>query len=505
MTAKQPQSGKVYFETIGCQMNVLDSELVMGRLRARGFSRVDRITDADVVLINTCSVREHAELKALSKLGLAKKPKQRNPDMVVGVIGCLAERDPQGLFEKVPHLDLVCGPGELNKVVAMIEEVRASRRQLTAVTHDKKRNSTLLERAVEYDSIEALDLSRDPTVGTQCLQSYIRIQRGCDKFCSFCVVPFTRGKERSRPPDQIVEEARMLADHGAREVTLLGQTVNSYLNHDGRNALGLADLLYRLNDVSGLERIRFVTSYPGDFCDDIFAAMRDLSKVCEYLHLPVQSGSDTVLRRMKRQYTVGDYLQLVHRGRELVPGLTLATDFIVGFSGETDAQFDESMALLDQVGFKNIFCFKYSQRPGTLADKALPDDVPDPVKRERNRRMLRHQERISLAHNQRLVGRTVEVLVEGYSKAAIKAQQAEQTRGEEVGWKRSDQLVGRTRGDHIVVFSADPAWIGSLAAVRVVGATALTLFAEPVDKDSGAHRGLSPGHAGGERIIRLVG
>jgi len=483
--AIDPQTpGKVYLETIGCQMNVLDSELVLGQLRARGFSQTRKIADADVVLINTCSVREHAEMKALSKLGLAKKPKLKNPDMVVGVIGCMAERDPDGLFEKVPHLDLVCGPGELNKVAVMVDEVRDTRRKLAALTQDKKRKSTLIERALEFDSVESLDLSRDPAPQSDCLQSYVRIQRGCDKFCTFCVVPFTRGKERSRPPSQIVDEAKMLVDRGAREITLLGQTVNSYLNQDDGAPVGLADLLYRLNDVNGLERIRFVTSYPGDFSDSIFEAMRDLPKVCEYLHLPVQSGSNNVLRRMKRQYTVESYLELIERGRTMVPNMTLATDFIVGFSGETDAEFDESLKLLDTVGFKNIFCFKYSERPGTVADKAMPDDVPDSVKRERNQRMLRHQERISLTHNQRLVGRTVEVLVEGYSKAAIKAQQAEQTRGEEVTWKQSDQLVGRTRGDHIVVFCADPSWIGSLARIRVVGVTALTLFGEPADKIS---------------------
>lgn len=506
MTTDAGPLQKVYLETIGCQMNVLDSELVLGQLRARGFTSVDRVEDADVVLVNTCSVREHAEMKALSKLGLAKKPKRKNPDMVVGVIGCMAERDPEGLFENVPHLDLVCGPGELNKITAMIDEVRESRRKLAALTLDKKRKSTLLERAVEFDSVEALDLSRDPAPQANCLQSYIRIQRGCDKFCTFCVVPFTRGKERSRPPGQIVDEAKMLVQRGAKEITLLGQTVNSYLNQENGKAVAMADLLYLLNDVDGLERIRFVTSYPGDFSDAIFEAMRDLPKVCEYLHLPVQSGSNSVLRRMKRQYTVEQYLELVQRGSEMVPEMTLATDFIVGFSGETDEEFEASLALLDRVGFKNIFCFKYSQRPGTVADKSLPDDVTERVKRERNYRMLKHQERISLVHNQRLVGQTVEVLVEGYSKAALKAQEAEQTRGEEVSWRRSDQLVGRTRGDNIVVFAADPSWIGSIARIRIIGSTALTLFGEPVDKISdGIDRAAVSRQPDGGLVIPLIG
>jgi len=472
----------VYLETMGCQMNVLDSELVMGQLRARSYVPTDRIADADVVLINTCSVRDHAEQKALSRLGQAKKPKLRNPNMIVGVIGCMAERDPDGLFDKVPHLDLVCGPGELNKIPAMIDEIAASRQKAVALTLDKKRKSTLLERSLEYDSVEALDLSRQPAADQGVLQSYIRIQRGCDKFCTFCVVPFTRGKERSRPTQQIVDEARMLADRGAREVTLLGQTVNSYLHAENGKAVSMADLLYRLNDVTGLDRIRFVTSYPGDFSDAIFEAMRDLPKVCEYLHLPIQSGSNTVLKRMKRQYTVESYLDLIARGREFVPDLTLASDFIVGFCGETDAEFADTLALLEKVRYKNIYCFKYSERPRTVADRVMPDDVPDAVKRKRNYAMLEAQERISLAQNRVMIGATVEVLVEGYSKAAIKAQEAEQTRGQEVTWRRSDQLVGRTRTDRIVVFCGDASYIGNLATVRISGATALTLFGDPVDQ-----------------------
>ncbi|HRX83543.1 MAG TPA: tRNA (N6-isopentenyl adenosine(37)-C2)-methylthiotransferase MiaB [Phycisphaerae bacterium] len=481
--ARQPT---VYIETLGCQMNVLDSELVLGQLRARNYRLVDRIDAADVVLINTCSVRDHAEQKALSRLGAAKKPKRRNPDMVVGVIGCMAERDPDGIMDKVPYVDLVCGPGELNKIPAMIEEVQASRRRMIALTQDKKRRSTLLERTLEYDSVEALDLSRDPSPTAGVLQSYVRIQRGCDKFCTFCVVPNTRGKERSRPPQQIVDEAKMLADRGALEITLLGQTVNSYLHQDGGAPVGMADLLYRLNDVAGLERIRFVTSYPGDFSDDIFCAMRDLPKVCEYLHLPVQSGSNAVLKRMKRQYTRESYLDLIARGRAIVPHMTLATDFIVGFCGETEEEFAESLSLLELARFKNIFCFKYSPRPNTVADKALPDDVPDAVKRRRNQEMLAAQEQIAQTQTRALIGQTVEVLVEGYSKAALKAQEAEQSRGEEVSWKRSDQLVGRTRGDRIVVFCGDAGYIGRLQPVKITGATALTLFGEPVGGPAGA-------------------
>ncbi len=464
----------VYIETMGCQMNVLDSELVLGQLRARGYIPVQDVAEADVVLLNTCSVREHAEQKVLSKLGALRKPKEDRRDMVIGVIGCMAERDPDGIFDKMPHVDLVCGPGELNKVPALIEEVRENRTKAVALAQARSRKTTPLQRATEYDSVEALDLSREPAPGESVLQSYIRVQRGCDKFCTFCVVPFTRGPERSRPPAQIVDEARMLADRGVKEVTLLGQTVNSYVNQEAGRHVHFAELLGRVADVPGIERVRFVTSYPGDFEDDIFEAMRDVPEICEYLHIPVQSGSDAVLRRMRRQYTVNDYIELIERGREYVPALAVASDFIVGFCGETEDEHEASLALIERCRFSKVFVFKYSERPGTVATKTA-DDVPEHVKRHRNHEVLALQERLSLAANQARIGTTVGVLVEGYSKAAIKAQEAEQTRGAEVGWRRSDQLVGRTRGDHVVVFPGSPKDVGRFVDIRITAATALTL------------------------------
>ncbi|MCO6436732.1 MAG: tRNA (N6-isopentenyl adenosine(37)-C2)-methylthiotransferase MiaB [Phycisphaerae bacterium] len=500
---------RLYLETMGCQMNALDSELVMGRLRALGFESTSDMANADVVLINTCSVRDHAEQKALSRLGALRRPKERNPDMVIGILGCMAERDPDGILQRMPHVDLVCGPGELNKVPALIEEVTASRTRAVALAQSQSRKNTPLNRALEFDSMEALDLSRDPESGASVLQSYIRVQRGCDKFCTFCVVPFTRGPERSRPPGQIVDEARMLVDRGAKEVTLLGQTVNSYVHPEDGREVRFAELLERVAGVSGLERVRFVTSYPGDFTHDILEVMRDVPQVCEYLHLPVQSGSNAVLQRMRRQYTVEQYVELVDRARETVPGLTIASDFIVGFCGETEEEHEASQSLVERCRFKNIFVFKYSPRPGTVADKRQADDVPDEIKRRRNVEMLKLQESISIQANQCWLGRAVEVLVEGFSKAALRAQEAEQTRGEEVGWKRSDQLVGRTRADHIVVFPGEAQHIGRVASVRIVAATALTLHGRLIDhgdveiggsegRDSAANSDpFSQGRAGG--------
>lgn len=481
MIAGGAKSGalRLYLETMGCQMNVLDSELVEGQLRGLGYEPTQDMGSADVILFNTCSVRQHAEDKVLSRLGHLKSPNRRKKDAVIGVIGCMAERDPDAILKSMPHVNLICGPGELNKIPAMIDEVRESRQRVLALSQVHSRRSSLMERAVEYDSVEALDLSREPAGGANVLQSYVRVQRGCDKFCTFCVVPFTRGPERSRPPEQIVDEVGMLVDRGAKEITLLGQTVNSYLNRDQGRPVRFAELLERVDSVPGIERVRFVTSYPGDFTDDIFEAMRDLPHVCEYLHLPVQSGSDRILKLMRRQNTVQEYKDLLDRARELVPNLSVASDFIVGFSGETDQDFEQTVQLVEHCRFKNLFVFKYSARPGTVADKRIPDDVPDEVKKGRNNELLAVQQAISLADNQAWIGREVEVLVEGYSKAALKAQEAEQTRGSEVSWRRSDQLVGRTRCDRIVVFHSADTAIGTLAQVRISGVTALTLHGEP--------------------------
>lgn len=463
---------------MGCQMNVLDSELVMGQLHSMGYRPTDDMHAADVVLVNTCSVRDHAEAKVYSRLGALKKTKVRRPDMIVGVIGCMAERDPDGIIEKLPHVDLICGPGQLNQIPTLIGEVRHRRGKALALATNSSRKTNAAERSlIQYDSLEALDLSRSNTAPATLLQSYIRVQRGCDKFCTFCVVPFTRGPERSRSPHSLVEEARMLADRGCKEITLLGQTVNSYAHMEHKHCVRFCELLYRMNDVQGIERIRFVTSYPGDFGDDILEAMRDLPKVCEYLHIPAQSGADTVLRRMKRQYTVGQYVELISRAREYVPGLQLASDFIVGFCSETEDEYAQTVGLVEQIKYKNIFVFKYSPRPDTVADRHLPDDVPLTIKKQRNTELLKVQEHISLVQNQRMIGKTVQILVEGYSKAAIKAQQAEQDRGEEVTWELSSQLVGRTRGDQIVVFSGDSALIGQMIWVTIVAVTPLTLHA----------------------------
>ncbi|GMU22421.1 MAG: tRNA-2-methylthio-N(6)-dimethylallyladenosine synthase [Phycisphaerae bacterium] len=471
---------RVYLETMGCQMNVLDSELVLGQLLSMGYQATDDYRSADLVLLNTCSVRQHAEDKVYSRLGEVKHIKKGRPEMVVGVIGCMAERDNAGIQERAPFVDLICGPGKLNQIPAMLADVAESRGKAVALEHDHSRRTDKAERTLQHDSMEELDLSRAPLPGGRLLQSYIRVQRGCDKFCTFCVVPFTRGPERSRPPEHIVEEARKLTAAGAKEITLLGQTVNSYRYAEDGRVVSFAELLERVHAVEGLERLRFVTSYPGDFTDDVLKSMRDLPKVCEYLHIPAQSGSNAVLKRMKRQYTVEQYVDLIDRARSYVPEISLAGDFIVGFCGETEEEHAETLALVERIGYKNIFMFKYSDRPGTAAHRRLPDDVPEETKKRRHLELSALQNRMSLQHHHALIGRRVEVLVEGYSKAAVKAQADEQSRGQEVGWRRSDQLTGRTRGDEIVVFTGPESLIGQLATVEIIGATALTLHGEVV-------------------------
>ena len=471
----------VLLETFGCQMNVLDSELILGEVRAAGYRPVEDAEQAHLVLINTCSVRQRAEDKVYSRLGDLKWTKQRHPDMILGVIGCMAERDAEGIRRQAPHVDVLCGPGELGNLMDLIEQARAGDTPAVAVTRDWSRRVPAAKRARD-DRLEALDRSRRPARPEPLIQAYVRVQRGCDKFCSYCVVPFVRGPERSRPPNQIVDEARRLANAGAIEITLLGQTVNSYAYEQAGRIVRLPELLERVSGVGGLHRVRFVTSFPGDFDESILRAVRDLPKVCEYLHLPAQSGSNRILSAMRRDHTVEQYDALVERCRQVVPDLTLAGDFIVGFSGETEAEFQASCELVRRTRYKNIFVFKYSPRPGTVADRNLPDDVPLDVKRRRNHELLAIQAEISLADNQAMLGQHVEVLVEGPSKAAV---QARKTAGDDpgrCGWKSRSQLVGRTRRDQIVVFEGHGGLVGSLVGVEILSATDLTLHGRVSDK-----------------------
>ena len=459
---------KVYLETFGCQMNRLDSELVIGSLRAAGHEMVCDRGQAQVVLYNTCSVRRHAEQKACSRLGAEAQRKQaRRGDLIIGVLGCMAQREGSGLRRQFPQVDIVCGPGRICDLPELIAAAVAGRE---AIALDPARTEAR-DRPADQRT-DRMDLDRDPApAGSSPHQAYVRVMRGCDNFCTYCIVPFVRGPERNRPPEHIVEEVRRLAGAGRGEITLLGQKVNSYLWREGRTTVRFSDLLGRVSAVPSLRRLRFVTSHPADFSDDVLEAMRDLPNVCRYIHCPAQSGSDAVLKRMNRRYTRGQYDDLVDRARSIVPGVVLAGDFIVGFPGETEDDHQASAELIRRSGYKNCFVFKYSPRPGTAAAERFADDVPAEVKKRRNNELLAVQQEVGLAHHRAYVGSEVEVLVEGPSPRSGK-----QPHSPAPG---SVQLVGRTPGDHIVVFDGTQSLIGRYVTVKVTGASSLTLFAAP--------------------------
>jgi tRNA-2-methylthio-N6-dimethylallyladenosine synthase len=480
----QPRT--MYLETMGCQMNVLDSELVVGALLERGYQLTHDMISAELVVINTCSVRQHAEEKVYSRLGQLKGGRRSHPDQIVAVIGCMAERDGEGLLSKAPDVDILCGPGDLHRLPGLIDEVRARHVPAIALSGRLSPRSTPLPLAGAHDDLETLDSGRAFGLGIAGVaaryQAYVRITRGCNKFCTFCVVPYTRGPEVHRPPDQIVAEVRRLAEAGIMEVTLLGQTVNHYHYSDERGEeTSFAQLLRRVHDeVPQLPRLRFVTSFPRDFTDEALRVMAESPRICKYLHIPAQSGSNTVLKRMNRGYSVEEYKSLLDRARALMPDISIAGDMIVGFSGESEDDFAASLDLLRYARYKNCFIFKYSPRPGTNAFDRLEDDVSELVKRRRNNDMLAVQAEINLANHQAMIGQVVEVLVEGPSKKALAAQESEQSRGEEIADRSaySGQLVGRTGGDQIVVFDGDPGQMGQLVEVRVVGVTPYTLYGE---------------------------
>jgi tRNA-2-methylthio-N6-dimethylallyladenosine synthase len=495
---------KLYLETFGCQMNVLDSELVLGQLRAQGYESVDHRDQADVIIYNTCSVREHAEQKVWSRLGELRERKANEPNLVIGVIGCMAERDGTNLFKRHPHVDVLCGPGELDKLPTLVHNavvtnkahgspsVGLQQRQIALMGSTSRRSSTL---AAAEDTLELLDLSRSISPGDDVTQAYVRITRGCNKFCTYCVVPYTRGPEVHRPPANIIEEVKKLTDAGSKEVTLLGQTINHYhyKHGDGRET-SFAELLYQIHEaVPDLPRLRFVTSFPRDFSDEALQAMRDCSRICRYLHVPAQHGNDRVLKLMNRGYTSQQYIDFIDRARAYMPDISIASDFIVGFPTETEDEFQQTVELVKRCRFKNSFIFKYSPRPGTIAIDRFEDDVPEEIKRRRNNELLAVQQQASVQSNAELVGKTLEVMVEGESKLVSRqARSAYPASQVELKWETrrgqftdpvavETQLVGRTRGDQIVCFQGDLSLKGELLDVEITSAQNLTLFGKLIE------------------------
>ena len=468
-STSQPRK-KLYIETVGCQMNVLDSELVVARLREQGYELTTEIDQADTILYNTCSVRQHAEDKIYSALGRIKHIKRRRPEVSIGVLGCMAQKDQEQILKRAPHVDVVVGPGQLARVPQLLSRAREVGSPQLAVSLDRDAGS----RATITASFEGYDADREPAMRPSPFQAFVRVMMGCDKFCTYCIVPSVRGPEQSRPPAAILGEARLLVDQGVKEITLLGQTVNSYKYRepDGR-ITRLSDLLSRIGALPGIERIKFITSFPNDMTDDLLQAVRDLPVASRYIHVPAQSGCDAVLRRMKRMYTVGSYEDMLARMRETVPGVAVSSDFIVGFCGETEESFERTVRLVERARFKNSFIFKYSPRRGTKADELFPDDVAEEVKKRRNNDLLAVQTAISLQDNREFIGREVTVLVEGRSRSTTRRE----------GWDGVDQLTGRTSCDRIVVFEGQQRLVGRSIQVRVEDASAVTLFGEVPSTD----------------------
>ena len=430
---------RVYIETYGCQMNLADSELVASILSDAGFAIADSPQRADIVLLNTCAVREHAEERVLGRAAQLSSLRESNPNLTLGILGCMAQRLAADLPSRAPFVDLVMGPDAYRRLPQILTE--SSEEALLDVRPN---------RSEDYVGIE-------PTrkKGTN---AWVTVIRGCDKFCAFCVVPFVRGRERCVPTGEIVRQVESAAASGIRQVTLLGQTVNSY--RDGET--GFAELLRQVSAVDGIERVRFTSPYPADFDTPTIQTMAELPQVCPGLHLPVQSGSNAQLERMRRGYTVEEYRDLVDQLRKAIPDLALTTDIVVGFCGETEDDFARTVALMEEIRFDSAFMFKYSEREGTYAHRKLADDVLESVKGERLQQIIALQEEISRQVNQQWVGRTVQVLVEGPSRRS----------GPE-----GPTIYGRSPQSKVTVFPQE-AQTHSLVQVRITRATSHTLFGD---------------------------
>ncbi len=452
----------VYIKTVGCQMNVLDSEMVVADLKRHGYRVVDTPAEADLLLYNTCSIREQAEEKTYSALGKLRDTKARHPDKKIGVLGCMAQKDQEVIFRRAPFVDMIVGPGQLHSLPQLITNIDAGQGRQMAVSLSR----TDGKQATVARSHETFDPLRDPTMRPTPFQAYLRIQIGCDKFCTYCVVPNTRGPEQGRSPAEILSEARILAEQGCREITLLGQTVNSYRHRSDDGDTDLAGLLEQLHEINGIDRLKFVTNYPKDMTERLLRTVRDLPKCSPYLHVPAQSGSDDVLKRMKRGYTISEYMEMFERIERILPNAAVSSDFIVGFCGETDEDFQKSVKLIERCRFKNSFIFQYSVRGGTKASERFEDDVPREVKAARNNELLAVQDTVAREDNEKLIGTTVEVLVEGPSKKAAKSDPQ----------AAAVQMTGRTHCDRIVVFDGNRRQAGQMLDIHVDDASSHTLI-----------------------------
>ena len=427
----------VYIETLGCQMNELDSELIKQQLKKRLYGFTSKAEEADIILINTCSVRELSEQKALSRLGYFRTLKELNNNLIIGVIGCMAERRKEAIFSNYPYINLLVGPSKIYEIPILLDNL-VNDRYLKQVAlgdknlggHELKLGQIDIERATNCDNKKKM---------------YVRITSGCNKFCSYCIIPRTRGLEVYRNEKSILQEVSDLVSQGVIEITLLGQTVNHYPN--------FYSLLKKIHDYNqNLKRLRFMTNYPRDISDELLDVMASSSRICKYLHVPIQSGSNMVLKNMNRGYTRESYLDLIRKARFKMPGISIVGDMIVGFPGETDKDFEESMSLVEEVKYRQLYIFKYSARPDTVSFRKMIDDVSLDDKQSRHSRLSVLQQKISLDYLQLQLGKSVQVFVEGAvnSKKYI-----------------SNRLIGRTDGNDTVLFRGSRDLIGKIVHVRV--------------------------------------
>ena len=457
------RSPRYFVHSYGCQMNKLDSELVEAKLQQAGYGRAADEDDADVVLLNTCSVRQHAEDRVWSKLGRLRIRRRRDPGLVVGVMGCMAQEHKRAMLARMPHVDLVVGPSAFGDIDRKVEQARRRRTEIAEPTSGA--GMVVVGEGVSGDTIR-----REVRVRPHRSQAYISIMRGCNMPCTYCIVPATRGPEISRTIDEICEEARRLADDGVTEVTLLGQTVNAYGRDQGRDVT-LGRLLRALHDIDSLRRIAFITSHPNFMTGELVDTMAELPRVSRYLHLPAQSGSNSVLKTMQRGYTREKYLSRIELLRERVPHIELHSDFIVGYPGETERDLQDTVDLMERVRFAQSYVFKYSPRPGTVSAE-LEDDVSAADKARRHAVLLEVQNRHGFERNRELIGTAQEVLVEGVSP------------------KGEGRMTGRTWHHRIVHFDAtDPRLVGQYLPVRITDAGPHALMGQLVEEAVGIHTG----------------
>ena len=439
---------KFYIETYGCQMNVADSEVVAAILEAKGYTRTDERNEADLILVNTCSVRENAEQRVRGRVQGFTEIKKKNPQLLVAIMGCMAERLGAALFEQEKNVNIVVGPDAYMDLPLLIEKAERGEKAIN----------------VELSTTETYKDICPSRIDETAISGFVSIMRGCNNFCTYCIVPYTRGRERSRSPHSIINEVLDLQSRGYKEVTLLGQNVNSYLWRGDGMEVNFPALLERVATVAPGIRVRFATSHPKDMSDEILRTITAHPNICRHIHLPVQSGSNSVLKDMNRKYTREWYLDRIRAIREIIPDCGLSTDVFVGFHNESEEDYQQTLSLMREVGFDSAFMFKYSERPGTMASRNLPDNVDEEVKGRRLQELIDMQVELSLESNRRDVGKTFEVLVEGTSK------------------KKADELFGRSSQNKVIVFPDNGAKAGDLVQVRVKECTSATLIGEAVNE-----------------------